>query len=167
MRAGLALGSNIGDRLQNLRTARRALASLKQVSPPVLASPIYETEAVDCESGADKFWNAAIELGFEGEPAQLLAQTQEIEVALGRPLSHPRNVSRPLDIDLLYFGDTIIEEDGLQVPHPRMFTRNFVLEPLSRIRPDLVLPTQSKSVRELLGAGTGSAKLVALPEQWA
>ena len=166
MRAGLALGSNVGDRLQNLRTARRALSALKQVSPPMLASPVYETDPVDCELGAGKFWNAVIELEFEGDPAELLAEGQRIEVGLGRPAHHPRNVSRPLDIDLLYFGDAIIEEDDLQVPHPRMFARNFVLEPLSQIRPELVLPKQTRSVRELVARCQDSAKLVATPEQW-
>ncbi|MEY2546635.1 MAG: 2-amino-4-hydroxy-6-hydroxymethyldihydropteridine diphosphokinase [Verrucomicrobiota bacterium] len=167
MRAGLALGSNIGDRFENLRAARKAIVDLAKVSPPILASPIFETDAVDCEPGANKFWNAVIEIDFEGDAVELLQKLGEVEVTLGRPVNHPRNVSRKIDIDLLYFGDTTIDSEELQVPHPRMATRKFVLQPLSDIRPDLILPGQTQPVRELLARTQGSAKVVALPEQWA
>jgi 2-amino-4-hydroxy-6-hydroxymethyldihydropteridine diphosphokinase len=167
MRAGLALGSNIGDRFENLRAARMAIVDLAKVSPPILASPIFETDAVDCEPGANKFWNAVIEIDFEGDAVELLQKLGEVEVTLGRPVNHPRNVSRKIDIDLLYFGDTTIDSEDLQVPHPRMATRKFVLQPLSDIRPDLILPGQTQSVRELLARTRGSVKVVALPEQWA
>jgi 2-amino-4-hydroxy-6-hydroxymethyldihydropteridine diphosphokinase len=166
MRAGLALGSNVGDRLENLRSARRAIAALPGVSRPILVSPIYETAPVDCEAGAENFWNAVIEIGFKGNPADLLRETKAIEDALGRPPDHPRNVSRTLDIDLLYAGESAFATDALQLPHPRMFTRRFVLEPLAEIRPDLVLPGQTETVRQLLAQTQGSAKVVALPEQW-
>jgi 2-amino-4-hydroxy-6-hydroxymethyldihydropteridine diphosphokinase len=167
MRAGLALGSNIGDRFENLRAARKAIVDLAKVSPPILASPIFETDAVDCEPGANKFWNAVIEIDFDGDAVELLQKLGEVEVTLGRPVNHPRNVSRKIDIDLLYFGDTTIDSEELQVPHPRMATRKFVLQPLSDIRPDLVLPGQTQPVRELLARTRGSVKVVALPEQWA
>lgn len=166
MRAGLALGSNMGDRLENLRAARKAIAILDVVSPPMLVSAVYETEPVDCEHAARRFWNAVLEIGFAGAGLALLEETQRIEAALGRPLDHPRNVSRPLDIDLLYFDNVRINEKDLQVPHPRMFSRRFVLQPLSDIRPDLILPGRTETVRELLAQTGGSAKLVALPEEW-
>lgn len=164
MRAGLALGSNMGDRLANLCAARKAVAAF--AITPILASPIYETAPVGCEPGAEKFWNAVIEIGVEGEPADLLRKLQEIEQSLGRPTDHPRNQSRKIDIDLLYFGGVRLESGDLQLPHPRMFDRQFVLQPLADIHPDLLLPGQSRTVRELLARTKGSAKVVALPEQW-
>jgi 2-amino-4-hydroxy-6-hydroxymethyldihydropteridine diphosphokinase len=156
----------MGDRLENLRAARRAIASLPSISMPLLASPIYETEPVGCETGAGRFWNAVLEIGFEGGAEALLARTRQIEITHGRAADHPRNVSRPIDIDLLYFGETILNEKDLQLPHPRMFSRRFVLQPLADIRPDLVVPGQRQSARELLAQVGGSATLVALPEQW-
>ena len=166
MRAGLALGSNIGDRFENLRAARNAIVDLAGVEPPILVSPIFETDPVDCEPGAGKFWNAVLEIEFEGDAAKLLTELREIEVSLGRSPDHPRNVSRKIDIDLLYCGETTIESDDLHLPHPRMAQRKFVLQPLADIRPELILPGQTKTVRELLAQTTGMAKVVALPEQW-
>lgn len=167
MRAGLALGSNVGDRFENLRAARNAIVDLAGVTPPILASPIFETDPIDCEPGAGRFWNAVVEVEFEGEAHELLNKLKEIEVSLGRAADHPRNVSRKIDIDLLYFGDVIIEEVNFQVPHPRIPTRKFVLQPLSDIRPELILPGQTQTVRELLAQTTGLTKVVALPEEWA
>lgn len=167
MRAGLALGSNIGDRFENLRAARNAIVDLAQVSPPILASPIFETDAVDCEPGAEKFWNAVLEVEFEGEdPHDLLRALKEIEVSLGREANHPRNVSRKIDIDLLYAGDMEIENEQLHVPHPRLHLRRFVLEPLAEVRPDLVLPNQTKSAGQLLAELADPAGVVRLKEQW-
>ncbi|HEU5313696.1 MAG TPA: 2-amino-4-hydroxy-6-hydroxymethyldihydropteridine diphosphokinase, partial [Candidatus Udaeobacter sp.] len=72
MRTAVALGSNLGDRLENLRAARRQITELAQVQPPVLSSAIYETEPVDCEPGASKFMNAVVEFDYEGDLAHLL-----------------------------------------------------------------------------------------------
>ena len=72
MRTGVALGSNLGDRLGNLRAARKAILALPNVKPPVLSSVIYETEPVGCEPGAEKFLNAVVEFDYEGDPMQLL-----------------------------------------------------------------------------------------------
>ena len=84
MRAGVALGSNLGDRFGNLRAARKAIVDLAGVMPPILSSLIYETDPVNCEPGAGKFLNAVVEFGYEGEPADLLRKLKEIESALGR-----------------------------------------------------------------------------------
>jgi 2-amino-4-hydroxy-6-hydroxymethyldihydropteridine diphosphokinase len=150
MRAGVALGSNLGERLANLRNARREISSMKGALPPLRCSAIYETEPVDCEKGAAKFFNAVIELGYSGSPAELRRELAGIERTLGRPAVHERNVSRPIDLDLLYFGEMVIETAELRLPHPRMVEREFVLRPLAEIRPDLVLPTQTESVSTLL-----------------
>ena len=150
MRAGVALGSNLGERLANLRNARREIISMKGALPPLRCSAIYETEPVDCEKGAAKFFNAVIEFGYAGQPIELRRELAAIERVLGRPAAHERNVSRPIDLDLLYFGDVIIETAELRLPHPRIVDREFVLRPLADIRPDLVLPGQTEAVDALL-----------------
>src|ERR1700748_832922 len=101
MRAGVALGSNLGDSLANLRAARAAIGGLPGVLSPLIASAIYETEPVGCEPGAPSFLNAVVEFGFEGDPFQLFNDLRKIELALGRPPQHRPNVSRSIDIDLL------------------------------------------------------------------
>ena len=150
MRAGVALGSNLGERLANLRNARREIISMKGALPPLRCSAIYETEPVGCEKGAAKFFNAVIEFGYAGQPIELRRELAAIERVLGRPAAHERNVSRPIDLDLLYFGDVIIETAELRLPHPRIVDREFVLRPLADIRPDLVLPGQTDAVDVLL-----------------
>jgi 2-amino-4-hydroxy-6-hydroxymethyldihydropteridine diphosphokinase len=166
MRTGVALGSNLGDRLANLRAARKAIADLSGVAPPVLSSPIYETEPVDCEPGAGKFLNAVIEFDYEEDSTTLLKQLIRIEESLGRERDHAQNVSRKIDIDLLYLGEMKIGKDRLQLPHPRLHLRKFVLQPLADIRPDLVLPNQTKTVRELLAQLDDSGKVVRLTDDW-
>ena len=150
MRAGVALGSNLGERLANLRNARKDISGLAGVLPPVRSSAIYETDPVGCEKGAAKFLNAVIEFGYAGQADTLLRSLATIEKMLGRPEAHERNVSRKIDLDLLYFGETVIETAELRLPHPRIVEREFVLRPLSDIRPDLVLPEQTEAVSMLL-----------------
>ena len=146
MRTAVALGSNIGDRLENLRAARKAIFDLANVKAPTLSSAVYETEPIGCEPGAGKFLNAVVEFEYEDHPARLLEQLIQIEESLGRKRDHPSNVSRTIDIDLLYCGDQQINDERLQLPHPRLHLREFVLRPLADIRPDLVLPGQKKTV---------------------
>jgi 2-amino-4-hydroxy-6-hydroxymethyldihydropteridine diphosphokinase len=166
MRTAVALGSNLGDRLENLLAARRQIIELADVRPPVLSAAIYETDPVDCESGASKFLNTVIEFNFEGDPVQLLEQLVRIEESLGRNRDHPKNVSRAVDIDLLYCGARQIDNERLQLPHPQMHSRKFVLQPLADIRPDLVLPGQRKTVRELLAESDESGEVVRLINDW-
>jgi 2-amino-4-hydroxy-6-hydroxymethyldihydropteridine diphosphokinase len=166
MRAAVALGSNLGDRLDNLRAARQRIVDLAGVAPPILSSAIYETDPVDCEPGAQKFLNAVVEFDYQGDPLDLWKQLAAIESALGRPPDHPRNVSRKIDVDLLYFGDTKIDGTQLQLPHSRMHLRRFVLQPLADIRPDLMLPNQTVTVRELLAQLEDSCNVVRLTDDW-
>jgi 2-amino-4-hydroxy-6-hydroxymethyldihydropteridine diphosphokinase len=166
MRTAVALGSNLGDRLENLRAARSAILGLSDVKPPILSSAIYETEPVDCEPGADKFLNAVVEFYYEGNPASMLKQLMRIEEALGRRRDHPKNVSRMIDIDLLYCGDRKIEDERLQLPHPRLHLRKFVLQPLADIRAGLVLPGQAKTVRQLLEELKESGAVVRFMDNW-
>jgi 2-amino-4-hydroxy-6-hydroxymethyldihydropteridine diphosphokinase len=166
MRTGVALGSNLGDRLANLHAARKAIVDLAGVESPILSSAIYETEPVDCEPGAEKFLNAVLEFDYEGDPVNLLKNLTEIERVLGRPRDRARNVSRPIDIDLLYVGEMKIDTAEVQLPHPRMHSRRFVLQPLADIRPDLLLPRQAKTVRELLARLDDSGKVIRLTNDW-
>jgi 2-amino-4-hydroxy-6-hydroxymethyldihydropteridine diphosphokinase len=166
MRAGVALGSNLGDRLANLSAARHAISGLPGVSPPFLASSVFETEPIGCEPGATSFLNAAIEFSYHGEAGDLWHDLRKIEVELGRPARHERNVSRPIDLDLLYFGDRIVSSDALTLPHPRMFERAFVLQPLADIAPDTVLPGQTKTIRRLLASLPGSVRVERAIPQW-
>jgi 2-amino-4-hydroxy-6-hydroxymethyldihydropteridine diphosphokinase len=166
MRTGIALGSNLGDRLANLRAARKAILDLPNVKPPILSSAIYETEPVGCEPGAAKFLNALVEFDYESEPAHLLERLIRIEEALGRRCDHPKNFSRTIDIDLLYCGDSSLDDDRLQLPHPRMHLRKFVLQPLTDIRPNLVLPGQGKTVGELLADLEESGEVVRFVDAW-
>jgi 2-amino-4-hydroxy-6-hydroxymethyldihydropteridine diphosphokinase len=166
MRTAVALGSNVGDRLENLRAARRQIIELGGIQPPILSSVIYETDPVDCERGASKFLNAVVEFDYEDDPVQLLEQLVLIEESLGRKRDHPKNVSRTVDIDLLYCGDRQIDNERLQLPHPQMHLRKFVLQPLADIRPDFVLPGQRKTVRELLAESDESGEVVRLINDW-
>jgi 2-amino-4-hydroxy-6-hydroxymethyldihydropteridine diphosphokinase len=166
MRAGVALGSNLGERLANLRNARKDIGALRGALPPMRSSAIYETEPVGCEKGAAKFFNTVIEFGYAGAPEDLLRELAAIEKLLGRPPAHERNVSRSIDLDLLYFGDAVIETAELRLPHPRIAEREFVLRPLADIRPELVLPEQSEPVGVLLLRVAPSAAVVRLDLEW-
>src|ERR1700730_160560 len=166
MRIGIALGSNLVDRLANLRAARKAIVDLENIKPPVLSSPVYETEPVACEPGAGKFLNAVLETEYNGDPSELLEQLARVEESLGRERDHVRNVSRKIDIDLLYAGDLRVKNERLQLPHPRMHLRKFILRPLADIRPDLLLPDQIKTVRELLAQIKDSTKVISFAERW-
>jgi 2-amino-4-hydroxy-6-hydroxymethyldihydropteridine diphosphokinase len=166
MKAGVALGSNLGDRLYNLERARSAIRALIGTDTRILSSAVYETEPVDCEPGACAFLNAAVEFEYAGDPAELLRALRKIETDLGRPSDHQRNVSRNIDIDLLYLDGVKINEEGLTLPHPRMHRRGFVLAPLADIDPDLILPGQTKTIAQLLASLGESAKVVRLTSDW-
>lgn len=166
MRIGVALGSNLGDRLANLRAARKAIADLTGAKGSVLESPVYETEPVGCEPGAGKFLNAVLEIEYNGDPTDLLQKLIRIEESLGRDRNHARNVSRKIDIDLLYAGELNVENEQLQLPHPRLHLRKFVLQPLADFHPELILPNQTKTVRELLAQTGDSTKVTCFAEKW-
>ncbi len=166
MRAGIALGANLGDRLLGLTTARDRIFALPETTPPCLSSTLYETEPVDCEPGAAQFLNAVVEIGFDGSSQKLLQALQKIEADLGRPSGHARNHSRTIDLDLLYHGAEESEKPGLELPHPRLPERGFVLLPLAEIRPDLILPGQTKTVRALAAALPSSVSVVRSSRQW-
>ena len=148
--AYLGLGSNLGGRLEHLRAAVRRLASAAQVEV-VRVSSLYETSPVGGPVGQGNFLNAVVGVSTSGAPEQVLAHAQAIEHALGRE----RTVAdgpRTVDIDLLLHGQRVLQTDVLEVPHPRMHLRRFVLVPLAEIAPEAVHPVRKQTVRELLDA---------------
>ena len=144
---GIALGSNIGDRLGHLQMARDRLNARYG---EVRCSRVYETEPVDCEPGTSAYLNAVVEIDFRGDPEALLKELQAIEIQSGRPSSHAYHAPRTLDLDLLYIGDLTHSSAAMELPHPRLHLRRFVLAPLCDIRPDLLLPGHTETVSELL-----------------
>jgi len=150
--AWVALGSNLGSRDSTLRAA---LASLR-VHPEIRVvrhSTFHETEAVGGPPGQPLYLNAAAELSTTLAPEVLMKQLLEIERSSRRVRDpNERNAPRTLDLDLLYYGDLILNTPALQLPHPRLHERRFVLAPLSEIAPDLLHPVLKKTVRELLQA---------------
>ena len=137
----LSLGSNIGDREANLR------AALDQLSPERI-SPIYETEPVDYHDQA-WFLNLVAEVRTDLFPRQFLAMTQRVERELGRVRTIAKG-PRTIDIDILLFGSTVMHTKELEIPHPRMSERRFVLQPLADLAPELRHPESRRSVREML-----------------
>jgi len=166
MRTGIALGSNLGNRLANLTSGRESVLRLQGVSAPVLLSHVYETEPVGTGPDAGPFLNAVMEVEFRGDPIALLASLRGIESALGRPTRHPRNAPRTLDLDILYAEDLVLTHDPLILPHPRLHLRRFVLAPLNDIRPDLRLPRQSHSVAGLLAGLDDPSTVTVFATAW-
>jgi len=149
---GLALGSNLGDRLAHLRQGRDLLLSLHEGPAPAAVSPVYETEPVDCPPGSASFLNAVVEIRTSLDPGQLLRQLTRLESELGRSPARGQNTPRSLDLDILYAGQLVIDTPTLILPHPRMTARRFVLQPLADVRPDFVLPGNKRDIAQLLAA---------------
>ncbi|SPF49418.1 2-amino-4-hydroxy-6-hydroxymethyldihydropteridinepyrophosphokinase [Candidatus Sulfopaludibacter sp. SbA4] len=143
----LSLGSNVGDRERNLRSAIERLAPGVRV---LRVSPIYETEPVDY-TAQRWFLNLVVEAETGLFPLQLLARIHKIERALGRVRTVPKG-PRTIDIDILFHGGTVMRTATLEIPHPRIAERRFVLAPLADLAPSLRHPVTRQTVRELLGA---------------
>ena len=160
-RVGIALGSNLGDRLSHLRQALECLREIAVPGEALLCAPIYQTEPRFCPSGSPDFFNTVVEISYEGSAFELLDITQAIERNLGRLHPVERNAPRVIDLDLLYFGNEIIASESLVLPHPRIAERRFVLQPLTAIRPELILPGEIHTVAEILeGIPSDEAPLV-------
>ncbi len=145
--AFIGIGSNIGDRLTSCREAVRRLGSKPGLRIKKVSS-LYETDPVDYLE-QNRFYNAVIAIETSLSPGALLERCQEIEHQLGKKIVIPKG-PRIIDLDLLLYDDRIINEPGLQVPHPAIPDRAFVLVPLTEIAPDFIHPALHTSVAETL-----------------
>ena len=153
----LALGSNLGDREENLK---QAIASLPPQMDVKAKSHIYETPPWGYED-QQRFLNQVVKAQTYLQPEPLLKHIKRLEVALGRKATF-RNGPREIDIDILLYDDVVLNTPLLTLPHPHMHERGFVLLPMMDIAPDLVHPLTGKSVREMLiSCNLGGIKQVA------
>jgi 2-amino-4-hydroxy-6-hydroxymethyldihydropteridine diphosphokinase len=146
----VALGSNLGN---SRRALERSIDDLRHLSErPILVSSLWESAPVDCPPGSPMFVNAVVGLTPKPDetPESLLAKLQAMEKDAGRRPKKILNEPRPLDLDLIAFGNEIRSTPQLTLPHPRAHQRRFVLEPLNEIASGFVLPGQSRTVAELL-----------------
>jgi 2-amino-4-hydroxy-6-hydroxymethyldihydropteridine diphosphokinase len=146
----VALGSNLGDSRLNIL---RGMERLEELSDrPLLRSSLWQTTPVDCPPGSPPFVNAVVGLVPRPRetPESLLAKLQALEREFGRQPKKVLNEPRPLDLDLIAFGSETRAISEFALPHPRAHQRRFVLQPLSEIAPDLVLPGQAKAVEQML-----------------
>ncbi len=133
----LSLGSNQGDRLAHLQQAATGLAPH---CTAIKAAPIYETEPIDCPTGSSAFFNTVLRVNSVLSPAELHRHTQALEQAAGRSAHRARNAPRPLDIDILLTSAVNDAPAQLEIPHPRLHERRFVLQPLHDLEPTLAAP---------------------------
>lgn len=145
-RAYLGLGSNLGNREANLQMALRALTRMAQVTQ---VSSLYETDPVGPQQ--PPFCNAACEIETGLRPRALLRFVESIEHEIGRRPGEERWGPRPIDIDILLYGEGIVDEDGLVIPHPEMLNREFVMVPLAEIAPNAAFPGRDETIGALAG----------------
>jgi 2-amino-4-hydroxy-6-hydroxymethyldihydropteridine diphosphokinase len=143
----VALGSNLGDRRSHLDFA---VSRLRSHIPDLRVSSYYETDPVGVPGPQPPFLNGAAVGSTELSARDLLDALLAIEAERGRERPHP-GAARTLDLDLVLYGDCVLDEPGLIVPHPRFRERRFVLEPLAEVAPDLVDPVTGDTVEKLLG----------------
>jgi len=145
--AYLSLGSNLGDRAANLR---EAVAQLDAAGSLLAVSAWYETQPVDAP---DQPWflNCVAAIETDKTPGELLQLALRVEAVMGRLRMRAKG-ARKIDIDVVLFGDRVVDEPGLKIPHPAMHRRRFVLEPLVEIAPEVRHPVFGKTAQELLAA---------------
>ena len=150
----LGLGANLGDPLAQLARAVRALDGIVRIER---VSSVYRTEPVGYQDQPD-FYNLVVVGRAAGEPDALMSGILETERVLGRERSFA-NAPRTIDIDLLAFGNRVMETAGLTLPHPRMHQRGFVLHPLAEIAPEWRHPVLQQTARELLSSGAARERV--------
>ena len=144
----LSLGSNLGHRMSNLTRARDAIRD--QIGNPISLSGVYESKAWGYSS-AYSFYNCCLSVRTRLEPLLVLDALLSIEESLGRIRKDEGYADRLIDMDLLFYGDRILDHPRLLLPHPALEKRRFVLQPLTEIAPELVHPVNGLKIKELLG----------------
>ena len=162
--AYLAFGSNLGDPATLLRAGRDALGALPGVEVTAWSN-LYRSSAVGGPTGQPDYLNAVVALRTALPARALLDHGLAIEAACGRVRTEVWG-PRTLDIDLLLYGDAVIDEPSLIVPHPLLAERRFVLAPLAELAPDLLLPVHGKTARQLLAALTAAPPVFRLSQAW-
>ncbi|MDP3433379.1 MAG: 2-amino-4-hydroxy-6-hydroxymethyldihydropteridine diphosphokinase [Bacteroidota bacterium] len=152
----LLLGGNLGDKEKIFSEAQINLHNL--VGEITAQSAVYETEPWGFES-TDLFWNQVLEITTRLSPEEVLRKTQQIELELGRIRKSNYYDSRIIDIDILFYGEKIVELPNLIIPHPRIQERKFVLIPLNEIAPDLKHPVFKKTISQLLADCTDQLRV--------
>ncbi len=167
MEIGLSLGSNLGDRLANLKQARDFISTIDGLTIEA-CSNVYETEPIDVPSEySDKFFlNAVVIVGTDVRAELLLADLKSIEEKMGRVGRESRNVPRPIDIDIIYEGDVKVRTALLEIPHPRWARRRFVVQPLAELRPGMRVPGETRTVQEVLLTLPAKPKVFLFTPQW-
>lgn len=145
--AFLCVGGNMGDRLANIQEAKRQLIGMG--CKMEAESGIYQTKAWGIEEAPD-YYNQMLKIVTEKNGTELMTTLLDIERSIGRIRTDDRNASRIMDMDILFFNNEIIKSELLEVPHPRLHLRRFVLEPLNEIASELIHPVMNKTIHELL-----------------
>ncbi len=157
----IGIGSNLGNKLENYRRAIESLGSDPR-NRLVRCSPLYHTEPVG-KTGQDWFVNGVISMETSMDPGELLEFLLSIERKMGR-VREEKWGPRTIDLDILFCGDQILNEADLQIPHPRLHERRFVLIPLQDVAPDLVHPVLGKAVSRILAELDTRERVVPLQE---
>lgn len=168
MEIGFSLGSNLYNRKRLLMQAKNLLLSAPRTKF-VDQSPIYETTPVDVKPEYQDmaYLNSILIVESELPLESWRSYIEKIETLLGRDRNEEdRNAPRPIDIDIIYAGEQIIDSGGLIVPHPRWAQRRFVVQPLNDVRPEMVLPEAQKPVREILDMLPADEGLCMYEDQW-
>jgi 2-amino-4-hydroxy-6-hydroxymethyldihydropteridine diphosphokinase len=167
MEIGFSLGSNLYNRKRLLMQAKNLLLSAPRTRF-VDQSPIYETTPIGVKPEYQDmaYLNSVVIVESELPLESWMSYIGKIEKMLGRERSEDRNAPRSIDIDIIYAGDQIIDSGGMEVPHPRWAERRFVVQPLSDVRPAMVLPENRKPVCEILQSLPPDSGLSIFDERW-
>jgi 2-amino-4-hydroxy-6-hydroxymethyldihydropteridine diphosphokinase len=165
---GFSLGTNLGDRVDNMRRARAAILAAGNARETGRSS-LWETEPVDVKAEYQhlKFLNSVLVIETTLTARDWLERIAQIEADFGRSREDgDKNAPRPLDVDIIFAGDELIGSGGLVVPHPRWAERRFVVQPLAELQPERVLPGTDQTVAQILESLPGAEELVRLDADW-